>query len=589
MRRSRRAICLAAAGVTGLSVHAAFAQLAISTYYVSGEISQNSSFSAPQAVSISDTSPTIFVPLGDYFEFGLSTILTGNFNPYWDDAWAQSHLVQPEYLGLAGCGYQVASTDTNATMVAPVLGSSRGGGEYYATDFLSSVYSGSFTDVGDVEPGNGGVGNSDPIYQAVPGGSEINPDTSAGVQRLALWGGQTASPGNASPFFTQLQYQTVSTGLVGLLPVVASETALYWYVSNTNQNAAPSYSESLSGVTSNSPSVLAVYTAPSLTWTGSSSSTWNTSSSNWSSSSGSVYHDPDFVTFADGSVPTNVTLNTTVSPYLVTVNSNANNFTISGTGAISGKANILKEGTSTLTISTADSFTGGTIVDAGKLIVGVKNALSTNTPLTINGGTVQLATNTGLETFSSLSIAGNGVLDIANNHIIVNYTTSDPDAAIQQYLSTGYNNGHWNGPGIISSAAAVNTSYGLGWADGADGIVSGISSGEIEIKYTLLGDANLDGTVNGSDFSILASNFGKGLTNWDQGNFLFTPTINGADFSALATNFGKGASGADVEALDSFAIANGLSLPSPSEVPEPISLAMLAGGGLVLAWRRRRS
>ncbi len=52
------------------------------------------------------------------------------------------------------------------------------------------------------------------------------------------------------------------------------------------------------------------------------------------------------------------------------------------------------------------------------------------------------------------------------------------------------------------------------WADCADGThnVAGLSRGEIELKYTLLGDANLDGTVNGSDFSALSANFGQGVT-----------------------------------------------------------------------------
>ena len=122
------------------------------------------------------------------------------------------------------------------------------------------------------------------------------------------------------------------------------------------------------------------------------------------------------------------------------------------------------------------------------------------------------------------------------------------------------------------------------------------ASGRIEIKYTLLGDANLDGVVNGSDFSILAANFGLGNTNWDQGNFLYTSSVNGSDFSALAANFGQGDSGADVpvsqadiDALDSFAIANGLPLPTFAAVPEPASAALLlvAASGLFLPRRRR--
>src|SRR5208282_1434563 len=153
----------------------------------------------------------------------------------------------------------------------------------------------------------------------------------------------------------------------------------------------------------------------------------------------------------------------------------------------------------------------------------------------------------------------------------------------------------------VANANSSNPQYGIGFSDGADEInghpiVSGLTSGEIELKYTLLGDANLDGTVNGADFSILAANFGQGYTNWDQGNFLFTPAVNGADFSALAHNFGQGDSGAagsvsaaDVAALDAFASANGLAAPSFAVVPEPASMALLAFAGMGMLARRRKN
>jgi hypothetical protein len=213
----------------------------------------------------------------------------------------------------------------------------------------------------------------------------------------------------------------------------------------------------------------------------------------------------------------------------------------------------------------------------------------------------------GPNSLASLTIAPQGSFDITNNHLLINYSAgSDPISAIAGYLRSGFNNGNWNGPGIISStilAANANPNapqYGIGFSDGADEInghpiVSGLASGEVEIKYTLLGDANLDGTVNGSDFSILAGNFGQGFTNWDQGNFLFTSAINGADFSALAHNFGQGDSGADagvspadIAALDAFASANGLL----ADVPEPAAggLAVVAiSAALLRQTRQRRS
>jgi hypothetical protein len=141
---------------------------------------------------------------------------------------------------------------------------------------------------------------------------------------------------------------------------------------------------------------------------------------------------------------------------------------------------------------------------------------------------------------------------------------------------------------------AVNgLKYGLGFADGKDGVVSALSSGQIEVKYTLLGDANLDGLVNAADFTILAANFNQPVTGWDQGDFNYDGLVNAADFTDLAANFNQSvnnaASAGDVAALDAFAAANGLSLPT-SSVPEPASLGLLAfGAGGILARRRRRT
>jgi len=273
-------------------------------------------------------------------------------------------------------------------------------------------------------------------------------------------------------------------------------------------------------------------------------------------------------------------------------------------GAISGS------GTTTITAGqdvVATTVAQGTVDNEGDLTIysggtiGKITETGTAGALAVYGGTLQLALNGGTSTQSVLYIQGGATLDITNNHLFIDYGGGpDPMSTIYGYLQSGYNNGTWNGTGIISSSAQIPTNglkYGIGWADGGDGTghVVGLSNGQIELRYTLLGDANLDGTVNGSDFSILAANFGLGVTNWDQGNFLYGSSVNGSDFSALAANFGQGDSGADmsitqadIQALDAFAIANGLPVPTINVVPEPASAGLLAGGVLGILARRRR-
>jgi len=107
--------------------------------------------------------------------------------------------------------------------------------------------------------------------------------------------------------------------------------------------------------------------------------------------------------------------------------------------------------------------------------------------------------------------------------------------------------------------------------------------------YTLLGDANLDGSVNGIDFSIMATNFNKGdqvgHSGWDEGDFNYDGSINGSDFALLSANFNQGASESDLAALESFAAANGLM----ADVPEPACATMMVMAGLGISRRRRRS
>ncbi len=281
----------------------------------------------------------------------------------------------------------------------------------------------------------------------------------------------------------------------------------------------------------------------------------------------------------------------------VNINAVAGNIAVGG--QISGGFSVSGTGNNTVTLSGANSYSGGTNVSAGKVVIGAAGALPANSGVSITGGTLQLAAGTGGETLSSLSITG-GSLDIGNNHFILSYaagTQAAADSTIRGYLTNGRNAGAWNGAGGIdssgSSGAGVDAGYSVGYADGADHVVTGLSSGQIEVKYTLLGDANLDGLVTGDDFTILVGNLGKAVTGWDKGDFLYTGLVTGDDFTALVGNLGKSASGADVvlpaadyAAIDAFAAANGLTLPS---VPEPASAGVLIVAGMGVLARRRRS
>jgi autotransporter-associated beta strand protein len=359
---------------------------------------------------------------------------------------------------------------------------------------------------------------------------------------------------------------------------------------------------------------LVVTTPANLTWNNaggtspSDGQTWDIDNNkNWNNGTiaAAAYADGANVTFNDannsGSNANayNVTLNTTVAPTSIVVNNTAGNYAISGSGTIAGAGSLTKSGTGTLTLSTANTYTGGTNVTAGRLVIEPTSSTTSALPagaLAISGnGIVQLADNvtagtalgTSNVTLTSLSLSGNGTLDIGNNRIIIDYSSpaTDPIASIAAWVKNGYYG--LPGPAIMSSDIAADNavsgySYGIGYADGADGVVAGLPSGEIEIMFTLLGDANLDGTVNAEDFTAFSHNLGQSGMMWDDGDFNYDGTVNAADYTPFSHDLGQSAVlAAQAGALE---LANG----EVSNVPEPASAAMTTMAGLAILSRRRR-
>jgi fibronectin-binding autotransporter adhesin len=123
------------------------------------------------------------------------------------------------------------------------------------------------------------------------------------------------------------------------------------------------------------------------TWAGG-SGTWSIGGSGWTGTFSDFYNG-DTAVFTSGTGPATISLSNSLGallPAAVNVNSTTD-FAFVGPGSIGGTAPLTKDGAAALTISSSNSYAGGTVLNAGTLNVNAPSALGTGT-VTITGGTL---------------------------------------------------------------------------------------------------------------------------------------------------------------------------------------------------------
>jgi fibronectin-binding autotransporter adhesin len=183
-------------------------------------------------------------------------------------------------------------------------------------------------------------------------------------------------------------------------------------------------------------------------WTGAKDGFWVTSGSvttggtddwvlNSNNATATDFVQGDNVLFNDNASVATTTIiisGANVQPGLVTFNNSSKNYTLVATGSfgIIGSGSLIKSGTGAVTIATTNTYSGGTILNAGTLNLGNAYALGTG-PITINGGTIDNTSGTvftlpsnntqnwaGPFTFTgtkSLNL-GTGLVTLTNNPVV---------------------------------------------------------------------------------------------------------------------------------------------------------------------------
>ena len=186
-----------------------------------------------------------------------------------------------------------------------------------------------------------------------------------------------------------------------------------------------------------------------------------------------------------------------------------------------GSVRLVKRGAGTLTVTKPATYTGGTLVEAGAVVVRAAAGLGTG-GWDIRGGatmTIDVSpTGAGLSLPALAMTAANpsARLDVGTAQMTVGGGMTA--ATLVTALRAGRGDGSWTGGGGIASAAAAadvaaGRPAGVGWRDNG--------AGSLTVGYAVAGDTNLDGTIDILDAAgiLAAGRFDTGrVAAWVEGD-----------------------------------------------------------------------
>ncbi|HYO26183.1 MAG TPA: autotransporter-associated beta strand repeat-containing protein, partial [Lacipirellulaceae bacterium] len=254
-----------------------------------------------------------------------------------------------------------------------------------------------------------------------------------------------------------------------------------------------------------------------------------------------------------------------------------------GGGSSTQLLNVTKVGAGTQIFRGFNTYGGLTDVQAGTLVMG-SHAAAGFSSILVSGGLLRVdpGANAALQLFKTVAIGGTlvaptGTIDVASGGFIASKAAGNSLSTLLAWQQAGMVQNA--GGGLTSSWVASHAAYGLAIVDNAVlGLTSlhgrDVTADSLLVAPARLGDANLDGAVDGADLARIRSRFGApGGATWADGDFTMDGAVNGADFVLWQRWLGSGAM---------LASAN-------APVPEPsawLLCAMAAVGG-ALARRPR--
>ncbi len=319
---------------------------------------------------------------------------------------------------------------------------------------------------------------------------------------------------------------------------ISTPVASNLQMAGPNSSGRQTYSFGAAGGTVN---VVVSGSAANLYWRG---GNWdNAISTSWfNASSGSLdkFFTGDAVNFDDSAGVSNgtVTINGVVQPGTggINVNNTAVGYVFSGTGTIVGGGPLAMNGPGSLTISTSNTYSGGTNLNGGLLVLNNNGAIGSG-PLTIAGGTLDdiaagggtLASNNAQSWNADFAFNGTQNLNMGTGAVLLGSSRT-----------VTVNNGTLTVLGVISDSGSAYSLRKAGSGNLTLGAVNTYTGGTIVNGGTLtLTAGGQSGTLQGSltinpgatVFLPVSNALGYGGSNWVQnitinGGFLTSGTVS---------------------------------------------------------------
>ena len=301
-----------------------------------------------------------------------------------------------------------------------------------------------------------------------------------------------------------------------------------------------------------------------LTWRGDgTANVWNTSVSNWLNGAAlAKYKDGDVVTIDDtGSNTPSINLSATVAPGAILFDDDKN-YTVAGSGALSGAGSLSKTGTGTVTISTVNSgYSGAVNLSGGTLAMSSGSSIGSGA-FTLSGGSTLSLANSG----TAIIIAGNVTVPSGENVTITS-----------GYVANGGYGSFISG----DSTSVLNLVGSQSFGGTSSSQFSGFS-GTINIAS---GSIRFSANSSGNNYGSLTPNFilNGTLQPRNAGNTITLGALNGSgQLTGPQSNAGTGNTVYNIGGKNSDATFNGIITSNTAVAGSLVSFNKLGTGTQIL-------